>query len=266
MIATHIAHITDLHFGAEDPIVVRALLEELNSDPPDLVVVSGDLTQGARMSEFLAARAFLDSLRAPSFAVPGNHDIPPYNLPERFTNPYARWRRIISLETSPLWRNESVAVLGLNSARRMGLHWDWSRGRVTQRRLVSLLRRLDSLPSRLIKVVVMHHPLLPPEDSPSTPIAGGAMAALSALENHKVQLVLAGHLHRGYARVASPGGRGPVILQGATTTSTRLRGEPNAYNRILVFPGGRLDVQVRVWKGHDWETSEKKYKCWLPRE
>jgi 3',5'-cyclic AMP phosphodiesterase CpdA len=254
MIATRIAHITDLHFGAEDPTVVAALLEELNADPPDLVAISGDLTQGAHISEFRAARAFLDRLQAPSLAVPGNHDISPYNLPERFLDPYARWRRIISPETSPTWRNESVAVVGLNSARRLGLHWDWSRGRVTHMRLAQLLARLDALPAELVKVVVMHHPLLPPEIAPRTPVAGGAAAALRALEARKVRLVLAGHLHRGSSRLASPTGAPPLIVQGATATSVRLRGEPNAYNQITLQLDGNLDLQVRIWNGQMWTT------------
>jgi 3',5'-cyclic AMP phosphodiesterase CpdA len=254
MNATHIAHITDLHFGAEDPAIVIALLRELNDDPPDLVVISGDLTQGARIDEFRAVRAFLDKLRAPTLAVPGNHDISPYNLLERFIDPYARWRRMISSETSPTWCNGSVAVLGLNSARRMGLHWDWSRGRVTHRRLMRLLAKLDSLPADLVKVVVMHHPLLPPEGAPQTPVSGGATAALHALEARKVQLVLAGHLHRGFARLASPSGAKPLILQGATATSVRLRGEPNAYNRIILPTNGETIVDVRIWDGRAWTT------------
>jgi 3',5'-cyclic AMP phosphodiesterase CpdA len=257
MSATRIAHITDLHFGAEDPRVVAALIDDLNSDPPDLVAISGDLTQGARMSEFRAARAFLHQLRAPSLAVPGNHDISPYNLLERFIDPYARWRRMISPETSPIWRNESVAVLGLNSARRLGLHWDWSRGRVTHARLARLLARLDALPAELVKIVVVHHPLLPPEGEPETPVAGGAANALQELEAHKVRLVLAGHLHRGFARFALPTGGQLLILQGATATSVRLRGEPNAYNQITISPHGDLDVQVRVWDGHSWTTRPK---------
>ena len=166
MSATRIAHITDLHFGAEDPAVVAALLDELNADPPDLVAISGDLTQGARIGEFRAARAFMDRLRSPSLAVPGNHDISPYNLIERFSDPYARWRRIISPETAPMWRNERVAVLGLNSARRLGLHWDWSRGRVTHHRLMRLLAQLQALPAEMVKIVVVHHPLLPPLAEP----------------------------------------------------------------------------------------------------
>jgi 3',5'-cyclic AMP phosphodiesterase CpdA len=257
MIATRIAHITDLHFGAEDPAVVAALTEELNADPPDLVAISGDLTQGAHISEFRAARAFLNGLQAPSLAVPGNHDISPYNLPERFLDPYARWRRTISSETSPTWRNENVAVIGLNSARRLGLHWDWSRGRVTHMRLAQLLARLDALPAELVKVVVMHHPLLPPELAPRTPVAGGAVAALRALEARKVRLVLAGHLHRGFTRLASPSGAQPLIVQGATATSVRLRGEPNAYNQITIRPDGDVDLQVRIWDGHMWTAVAK---------
>jgi 3',5'-cyclic AMP phosphodiesterase CpdA len=257
MIATRIAHITDLHFGAEDPAVVAALTEELNADPPDLVAISGDLTQGAHISEFRAARAFLDKLTAPTLAVPGNHDISPYNLPERFLDPYARWRHIISSETSPSWQNERVAVIGLNSARRLGLHWDWSRGRVTHMRLAELLTRLDALPAELVKVVVMHHPLLPPELAPRTPVAGGAARALRALEARKVRLVLAGHLHRGFTRLSSPSGVQLLIVQGATATSVRLRGEPNAYNQITIQPDGDVDLRVRIWDGHTWTAVAK---------
>ena len=251
-----IAHVTDLHFGAEDPAVVKALLAELNADPPDLVAISGDLTQGARLSEFHQARAFMDALTAPTLAVPGNHDISPYNLVERFTDPYRRWRNTISPETAPQWRKANVAVLGLNSARRMGFTWDWSKGRVTHHRLRLLLRALDALPAGVTRIVVMHHPLLPPEGAPQTPVAGGAIAALRALAAHHVSLVLAGHLHRGYARLASPDGKPPLILQGATATSWRLRGEPNAYNQITIDEGGHATVRVRSWDGSGWVTEE----------
>lgn len=249
---TRIAHITDLHFGAEDPAVVAGLLAELNADRPDLVAVSGDLTQGARLGEFRAARAFLDALVSPWLAVPGNHDISPYNLVERFTNPYLRWRRLIAADTAPMWRNGQVAVLGLNSARRMGPSLDWSKGRVTHHRLARLLRQLDALPAGIVRIVVVHHPLLPPEGSPQTPVAGGARAALRALAAHKVSLVLAGHLHRGFSRLADPGTASPLILQGATATSIRLRGEPNAYNQITIDAAGKASVVVRTWNGQAW--------------
>ncbi len=251
---TRIAHLTDLHFGAEDQAVAAALAAEIKADKPDLVAISGDLTMGARAGEFAAARRFMDSLGVPTLAVPGNHDITPYRLLERFTDPYARWRRLVSPETEPRWHDEEVAVIGLNTARRMGLNWDWSRGRVTGVRLARVLERIAALPPGLARVVVAHHPLVPPEAAPHTPVVGGAARAIAAFASHGVALVLAGHLHRGYARLAAPGGGRPLILQGSTATSVRLRGEPNAYNRIQIGRDGAADVEVRIWDGARWTT------------
>ncbi|HEX3348949.1 MAG TPA: metallophosphoesterase [Acetobacteraceae bacterium] len=251
---TRIAHITDLHFGAEDPAVVAGLLTELNADAPDLVAISGDLTMGARRKEFRAAHGFIGALRVPWLAVPGNHDMSPYRLWQRFTDPYLRWREWVAPETEPSWRDESVAVFGLNTAHRAGLHWDWSRGRVTRERLCRLLARLAAVPAGMGRVVVAHHPLIPPPDAPNTPVAGGASAALRALGDAGVNLVLAGHLHRGYARLAFPEAVSPLILQGATATSVRLRGEPNAYNRVTIDGERKVTVETRIWDGTGWTT------------
>lgn len=249
---TRIAHLTDLHFGADDPVVVRALRDTLNADPPDLVAISGDLTQGARRGEFRAARAFMDSLSAPKLVVPGNHDITPYQLEERFFDPYRRWRAEIGPETEPIWQDGTVAVVGLNTARRGGFHMDWSRGRITRPRLRRLLQRLDALPPKLVRVVVAHHPLLPPENLPLQTVVGGSRRALAAFAAHGVRLVLAGHLHRTYSRMAAPEGSAPMILQGGSATSVRLRGEPNAYGRIEVSPDGTVTALGQIWEDGRW--------------
>lgn len=249
---TRIAHISDLHFGAAEPRIVAALLDDLNTWTPGLVAISGDLTMGARRTEFRAAQAFIRALQAPTLTVPGNHDLSPYHLWQRFTDPYKRWRVFIAPDQEPMWTDNRVAVFGLNTARRAGWSLDWSRGRVTHARLHRLLDRLRATPPGLTRIVVAHHPLLPPEDSPKTPVAGGAVAALKALEAAQVRLILAGHLHRGYSRLASAGGTAPLILQGATATSTRLRGEPNAYNRITVDSNDRITVETRIWFGNAW--------------
>jgi 3',5'-cyclic AMP phosphodiesterase CpdA len=265
--ATRIAHLTDVHFGATDPAVVAGLIKDLNESPPDLVVISGDLTMGARRWEFRAARRFMEALPAPTLAVPGNHDITPYRLVERLLVPYARWHEEIAPDTEPVWMDSRVAVLGLNTARRMSRHLDWSRGRVTGFRLQRLVARLAALPAGLTRIVVAHHPLMPPEGEVSRQIAGNATRALAAFAAQGVRLVLAGHLHRSYARLSSPGmvpgGPAPLILQGGSATSTRLRGEPNAYNRVTVLEDGSVQIEGRIWTGAFW-TPALTQPVWLP--
>ncbi len=231
---------------------MTALLDEIRADPPDLVAISGDLTQNALYREYAAARAFIDQLGAPALVVPGNHDLTPYWLLERFTAPYARWRATIAADIEPTWQNGAVAVLGLNSTRPAGLHYDWSRGRITQRRLARLTARLDALPPSLTKIVVTHHPLLAPPREKWLPVTGGARRALTEFAQHGVQLVLAGHLHRFYVLPGGPDGGAPLVLQGSTSTSHRLRGEPNSYARITLTRGAAPVITPRVWDGQSW--------------
>ncbi len=253
---TRIVHLSDLHFGSELPDIVDELVGVINHDRPDLVVVSGDLTMGARSEEFRSARRFIDRLEAPVLSVPGNHDISPYRLWQRFTNPYLRWRRYIAPVTEPVWRNDEVGVIGLDTVKRMQMHLDWSRGGVSPRRLQRLVQRLDQLPGSLLRIVVAHHPLLPMTEGPVHAVASGAGPVLAALSAHGVVLVLAGHLHR-RAVLAATGPTGlPMILQGATATSSRLRGEPNGYNRITLA-GGQLPVIERcVWQEQRWHVMD----------
>jgi hypothetical protein len=114
-----LAHLSDLHFGRINPAAVDGLLRSLEDARPDLVIVSGDFTQAARTEEFMAARAFLDRLPAPTFAVPGNHDLPPWNPIERLLRPYERYRRFIAEELEPFWSDAKVGIVGMKSPRRL---------------------------------------------------------------------------------------------------------------------------------------------------
>lgn len=270
-----IAHISDLHFSWVDPAVVDGLAAELNADRPDLVIASGDFTQGARRAEFEQARAFLDRLSSPVLAVPGNHDITPYHLIQRFFDPYRRYRRYISPEIEPVWQDAEIAVIGVNTARRFALELNWSFGRINQRQIRRVTHLLEGLPAGLFRIVVGHHPFLPPDEAPETRVVGGAEEALACFDKHGVGLVLAGHLHRGYARSLRPvieqgavkgavekapqesKARRMTVVQAGSATSTRLRNEePNAYNRITV-EGAEARIEARLWTGKAFESARR---------
>jgi 3',5'-cyclic AMP phosphodiesterase CpdA len=245
---TTIAHVSDLHFGAHTPVVVEALLEDLASVGPTLVAVSGDLTQRARPEEFLAARRFLDRIRWPKIVVPGNHDIPLFDVVRRFLRPLSRFRRYIGEDVDPFFSNGAVAVLGLNTARSN----TWKNGRLSMAQVERIRERLCPLPPEMPKVLVTHHPFLPPPNDPSPPLVGRAALALRAAEDCGVDLLLAGHLHLGYTgdirSYHVDVRRSILVAQAGTATSHRIRDEPNSYNVIRLEPH-RVGFALRLWNG-----------------
>src|SRR5438445_2755469 len=137
-----IAHISDLHFGTEDPAVAEGLLADLATQQPALVVNSGDLTQRARAGQFRAARAFLDRIPFPQLTVPGNHDIPFYDVARRFLSPLSRYRRYITPDLAPRFESEQFVVLGVNTARSA----TWKNGRISLEQIEEIRGELYALP------------------------------------------------------------------------------------------------------------------------
>ena len=237
-----IAHISDLHFGREVPEIVEALAAELQREQPDLIAVSGDLTQRARTGEFQAARAFLDLLPTPVLVVPGNHDIPALPLTQRFAAPWRRWQRWVSKELEPVIDGETFCAVGINSARRWGPYLDWSRGRIS----LDQLERAEAIFAEKPKdlhVVVAHHPFLLSAAGADRRTISRAHVALPRLRKADVDLVLGGHVHLAYSGVVA----GVVVAQTGTTVSSRLKGEPNSFNRIRA-DGDLIEIDNIVWQ------------------
>jgi 3',5'-cyclic AMP phosphodiesterase CpdA len=256
-----IVHISDLHFGTEDPAIAAALLADLdgrNAPVPSLVAISGDLTQRAKDHQFLACRAFLDRLPGPYLAVPGNHDVPLYDLASRFLRPFHRYQQHISEDLEPAHVDAELAVIGINTAHGFTI----KDGRITEAQATTAAVRLAPHAGRF-RVIVAHHPFVLPAGRPERERVDGADAALPILEAAGAELILSGHLHIAYTS-DTPGFRSEdralVAVHAGTCISTRRRGEPNGYNRLTIADD-QLTIVHREWTGDRFaDTAAKTYR------
>ncbi len=245
---TTVVHISDLHFDRVVPGCDDALVDILAELEPTVVVVSGDFTMAGRPSEFEAAGAFLDRIDAPIVACPGNHDVPAYNLWQRFVSPLGRYSRVVGSRAAESFRTDDTAVLALNSARSWHFSSNWSNGRLNRaqiRRAEAFFRDHADAPTKLL---VTHHPLCIPPEVLGFRRAGGADRALAMCGRAGVHAVLTGHLHRQFATVAprhTPPGEKPLrLLNAGTTLSDRHRlDEPNGF-LVLRCRSGVEDIRA----------------------
>jgi 3',5'-cyclic AMP phosphodiesterase CpdA len=258
-----VAHISDPHFGSHLPEVEARLLDELNgvtAAPPTLVAISGDLTQRARRAQFRAARRFLDRLTVPYLVVPGNHDVPLYDVFRRFLEPLGRYHRFITDEMTPVYQDDEIIVCGMNTSHGHTI----KDGKVRPEQLASVCEQFALHPRRW-KLLLAHHPFVLPGGVPERYRCDGALAALPELEAVRVDLILTGHLHVSYSHPADAAGfRHPdhavLGVNAGTCMSDRHRGEPNSYNRLEI-DGDFITIVHRQWNGELFvDGPEKAYR------
>jgi 3',5'-cyclic AMP phosphodiesterase CpdA len=248
-----IAQISDLHFGSLNPVVAEALLRRLRADKPDLIVVSGDLTQSARESEFIAARAFLSQLPAPTLSFPGNHDLPGMDAARLF-NPWGRYRRHIAADLNPEWRSQLVQIKALNSARRILPHWNWANGAVSRRQCADVAAAFSGRAAPW-RIVALHHPLAPSREVHLPVTVFGRDALLAELRRQRVDLVLAGHQHHAKVEARESDGHVTLFVNAGTATSTRLRDQPNGFN-LMHFTPTEARIELLRFDGGDFAVFE----------
>jgi len=242
-----LVHLSDLHFGRVDQSLIQPLIDSVGEIKPDLVAVSGDLTQRARAYQFREARAFLDRLPQPQIVVPGNHDVPLHNVFTRFLQPLEKYQRYITEDLQPFFADDEIAVIGVNTARSLTIKG----GRINEIQVARVREKLCSFRDEVTKVVVTHHPFDLPEGHHERDLVGRARLAMISLAECGADLFLAGHLHISHtghtAKRYKIHGHSALVVQAGTASSTRGRGEANSFNVVRV---GHPEIAVErfVWQ------------------
>ncbi len=255
-----LVHLSDLHFGAHDDSIVAAVEREVDAAAPDLVVISGDFTQRARTEQFQEACRFLSRLRDAGhevLAVPGNHDVPLYDVLRRFLSPLTRYRKYIDETLCPFHALTDAAVLGINTARSLTV----KDGRINREQIDYVRESFRRVPEGAAKILVTHHPLfaLPVNDGGELGEAiGRQQLALDAVNELGVDLLLAGHNHRAsthHARDLVTRAGGALVVQAGTATSVRLREEEQSFNVLEVAPD-KVTVSLKRWTDERFVSAE----------
>ncbi|HBS78279.1 metallophosphoesterase [Pseudomonas stutzeri] len=249
---TSIVQISDTHFGTEQAAVVQAMEDHVREHGADLLIFSGDITQRARAGQFADAQAFVQRLHGhgipKALVIPGNHDIPLYNVFARLFMPYRNYRRHFGDDLEPTFENDEMLVIGLNTTHPRR-HKD---GLVTDEQVQAVARRLKQSDPNKIRIVVAHQPFGAMVLSDLSNLQHNADNALHRWADEGLDLVMGGHIHLPYVLPLSKQytalSREIWMVQAGTTLSSRVRGtSPNSFNRLKLHPGADKKVCVERW-------------------
>lgn len=242
-----IVHISDLHFGCIDEALLAPLKQAIDTIKPNLIAISGDLTQRARAHQFKAARAFLKSLAFPQLIVPGNHDVPLYNIVARFFWPLRGYKHYITRNLAPLYADFEMVVAGINTARSLTI----KDGRISDEQIEQTRAMLCAYHDGIVKIVVTHHPFDLPEGAHhERDIVGRAKRAIQRFASCGADVFLSGHMHQSHVGSTAlrygEHGESALIVHAGTAASLRRRGYQNGFN-VLHVEKQRISVEHHEW-------------------
>jgi 3',5'-cyclic AMP phosphodiesterase CpdA len=236
-------HVSDLHFGCEDRQALDWFAACVANEKPDAVAITGDLTMRARTREFEACCDWILSLGAPVTVEVGNHDLPYFNLFERFFTPYRRIHRIERLVEREL-DLPGLSIVPLKTTARAQLRLNWSRGWVGPSALKKAIGTIDAIAEPQVVLVTAHHPLVE-ANTKGKALTKGGERALAALAEARATAVLSGHVHDPFDLVKETA-NGSIRMIGAGTLSKRIRSTPPSFNQLDI-EHGELKVRVRTF-------------------
>ena len=248
-----IAHLSDIHFGGENPQAIAAATAHLQAEHFDLIVVSGDLTRFGEVAEFASAAAWLKQLPEPRLVTPGNHDAPYLAWVDRILTPFARYESAIGPARFQTHLSEGLAVYGVNTARGVQPRANWSKGQISKNQVQEAVDWFAAAPAGALRILVCHHPLTEMVGGPMTAKVWRGEAAAQAMAEAQVDLVLSGHIHAPFTW-PYPYGDCRTYAAGAGTLSVRERGVPPGFN-VVDVEAKEIRVTALAWAGSRFEPS-----------
>lgn len=253
-------HMSDTHFGTEQPQVLEALVKLSLQQKPDVVVLSGDITQRATADQFQTARAFTNRLGAPVLAIPGNHDIALFNVVARLFNPYARYSAAFGVDLEPVYASNDLLVVSINTTRR----YRHVHGELSDMQINRVVALLGSARAEQLRVVVVHQPIAVMRSEDESNLLRGHKRALKRWAQAGADLVLGGHIHLPYTLQVPDVVRPMWVAQAGTAVSRRVRpGAPNSVN-VIRWGLGYMSTDVQATcstEQWDFDANRQMFRC-----